>query len=55
MDDFEALEHLSLVSKVASEIQNHMGISDKTIAEFVIAQHEQCKNLDDFKTSTAWY
>jgi ATP-dependent RNA helicase DHX8/PRP22 len=50
MDDFEALEHLSLVSKVASEIQNHMGISDKTIAEFVIAQHEQCKNLDDFKT-----
>ncbi|CAD0044220.1 unnamed protein product [Aureobasidium pullulans] len=34
MDDLEALEHLSLVSKVASEIQNHMGISDKTIAEF---------------------
>ncbi|CAD0016676.1 unnamed protein product [Aureobasidium pullulans] len=50
MDDLEALEHLSLVSKVASEIQNHMGISDKTIAEFVIAQHEQCKNLDEFKT-----
>ncbi|CAD0089488.1 unnamed protein product [Aureobasidium mustum] len=50
MDDLEALEHLSLVSKVASEIQNHMGISDKTIAEFVIAQHEQSKNLDDFKT-----
>ncbi len=26
-----------------------MGISDKTIAEFVIAQHEQSKNLDRFK------
>ena len=53
MEDLQALELLSLVSKVASEIQNHMGISDKTIAEFVIAQHEQCKNLEQFKTKLA--
>lgn len=53
MDDLQALELLSLVSKVASEIQNHMGISDKTIAEFVIAQHEGCKNLPEFKSKLA--
>ncbi|KAH7130434.1 P-loop containing nucleoside triphosphate hydrolase protein [Dendryphion nanum] len=39
MDDLENLELLSLVSKVTSEIQNHLGVSDKTLAEFVIAQH----------------
>jgi ATP-dependent RNA helicase DHX8/PRP22 len=49
MDDLESLELLSLVSKVTSELQNHLGISDKTLAEFVIAQHLQCKSLDEFK------
>jgi hypothetical protein len=29
MDDLENLEFLSLVSKVTSEIQNHLGVSDK--------------------------
>ena len=41
MDDFTSLELLSLVSKVTSELQNHLGISDKTLAEFVIDQHEK--------------
>ena len=36
MDDLESLELLSLVSKVTSELQNHLGISDKTLAEFVM-------------------
>jgi ATP-dependent RNA helicase DHX8/PRP22 len=49
MDDLQSLELLSLVSKVTSELQNHLGISDKTLAEFVIAQHEQCKSLAEFK------
>lgn len=53
MDDLQQLELLSLVSKVTSEIQNHLGISDKTIAEFVIDQHSKCKNLDDFKAKLA--
>jgi ATP-dependent RNA helicase DHX8/PRP22 len=38
MDDLESLELLSLVSKVTSELQNHLGTSDKTVAEFLIAQ-----------------
>lgn len=53
MDDLQAFELHSLVTKVASEIQNHMGISDKTIAEFVIAQHDQSKDLPEFKAKLA--
>ncbi|KAF1924331.1 uncharacterized protein M421DRAFT_295616 [Didymella exigua CBS 183.55] len=49
MDDLENLEFLSLVSKVTSEIQNHLGVSDKTLAEFVIDQHAGAKGLADFK------
>ncbi|KAF4629948.1 hypothetical protein G7Y89_g8191 [Cudoniella acicularis] len=49
MDDLESLELLSLVSKVTSELQNHLGISDKTLAEFVIAQHSECKTLEEFQ------
>ncbi|CZT51554.1 probable ATP dependent RNA helicase [Rhynchosporium secalis] len=50
MDDLESLELLSLVSRVTSELQNHLGISDKTLAEFIIAQHSQCKSLEEFRT-----
>ncbi|KAL1633806.1 DEAH-box ATP-dependent RNA helicase prp22 [Neofusicoccum ribis] len=53
MDDLSSLELLSLVSKVTSEIQNHLGISDKTLAEFLIAQHLECKSLNDFKAALA--
>ncbi len=54
MDDFTSLELLSLVSKVTSELQNHLGISDKTLAEFVIDQHEKCGgNIGEFKESLA--
>src|SRR5436305_2328339 len=49
MDDLESLELLSLVSKVTSELQNHLGVSDKTLAEFVIAQHAECTSLDEFQ------
>ena len=48
MDDLEQLELLSLVSRVTSEINNHMGVSDKTIAEFVIAEHAKCANGKEF-------
>ena len=49
MDDLASLELLSLVSKVTSELQNHLGIHDKTLAEFVIAQHSQCQSLPKFQ------
>lgn len=50
MDDLASLELLSLVSKVTSELQNHLGINDKTLAEFVIAQHSKCHSLPAFKS-----
>lgn len=49
MDDLESLEILSLVSKVSSELQNHIGVGDKTLAEFLIAQHAECKSLEEFQ------
>ncbi|KAM4058882.1 helicase associated domain-containing protein [Hirsutella rhossiliensis] len=49
MDEVLDLELLSLVSKVSSELQNHVGISDKTLAEFLIAQRLESKSLDDFR------
>lgn len=51
MDDLENLELLSLVSKVTSEIQNHLHVSDKTLAEFVIDQHGKAKSLDEFRAT----
>lgn len=49
MDDLASLELLSLVSKVTSELQNHLGINDKILAEFVIVQHSKCPSLPEFR------
>lgn len=49
MDDLLNLELLSLVSKVTSELQNHVGISDKTLAEFLIAQRVESSSTDEFR------
>lgn len=43
------LELLSLVSKVTSELQNHVGISDKTLAEFLISQRVESDTTDAFR------
>ncbi|KAF8527374.1 P-loop containing nucleoside triphosphate hydrolase protein [Hysterangium stoloniferum] len=50
MDDLYNLELLSLVAKITQEIYNHTGMNEKTLAEFVIALHDQSKSLSDFKT-----
>lgn len=55
MEDFESLELLSLVAKVTSELQNHLGMSDKDLAEFLIAEHGKCKTFDDFQTQMKEY
>ncbi|KAF5385347.1 hypothetical protein D9615_001205 [Tricholomella constricta] len=48
--DLYNLEFLSLVSKITQEINNYTGLNDKTIAEFVIALHDQSnKSLLAFK------
>lgn len=49
MDDFQRLEILSLVNAIAQELLNHVGISDKDLAEFLIDQHIHSKDLDEFR------
>lgn len=49
MDDLYNLELLSLVAKITQEIDNHAGINEKTLAEFVISLHDQSKTLPAFK------
>ena len=36
MDELKKLEHLSLVSKVCTELDNHYSLNDKDLAEFLI-------------------
>ncbi|TRM58778.1 P-loop containing nucleoside triphosphate hydrolase protein [Schizophyllum amplum] len=49
-DDLYNLEFLSLVARVTQEIDNHTGMNDKTLAEFVIALHDQAnQSLPAFK------
>ena len=50
-DDLTKLEFLSLVAKINQEVVNHIGINDKTVAEFVIALHDESKTLADFKAN----
>ena len=47
--DLYNLEFLSLVAKITQEIDNHTGLNDKTLAEFVISLHDQSKTLAEFK------
>lgn len=49
MDELQKLEHLSLVSKICTELDNHLGINDKDLAEFIIDLAEQHKTFDAFK------
>lgn len=42
------LEHLSLVSKVTTELDNHLGMNDKVLAEFLIHLHSESKDLEGF-------
>ncbi len=34
MDDVDKLEHLSLVSKICTELQNHYDLNDKDLGKF---------------------
>lgn len=47
--DIYNLEFLSLVAKITQELLNHTGLNDKTLAEFVIALHDESKSLSEFK------
>lgn len=48
-DPLYKLEFLSLVSKIETEIENHLGINDRVLAEFVISLHEQAGSCAAFQ------
>lgn len=50
MDDLQSLEHLSLISRITNELQNHLGVSDKVLAEFIVDQHLKCASFAEFKS-----
>lgn len=49
MNELQQLEHLSLVSKICTELDNHLGINDKDLAEFIIDLAETHTTFDNFK------
>eukprot|EP00923_Selenidium_pygospionis_P024373 GHVN01042270.1.p1 GENE.GHVN01042270.1~~GHVN01042270.1.p1 ORF type:complete len:1135 (+),score=156.61 GHVN01042270.1:80-3484(+) len=48
MDELEELERLSVISKVAREINNHLGIKDKDVAEYVVHLGKNSGSIDEF-------
>lgn len=53
MDELRRLEHLSLVSKVCTELDNHYSMNDKDLAEFIIDLAEKNPHPADFKKALA--
>ncbi|CAG9861883.1 unnamed protein product [Phyllotreta striolata] len=49
MNELEKLEYLSLVSKICTELDNHLGMNDKDLAEFIIHLSEKNNTLESFK------
>ncbi|XP_072029545.1 ATP-dependent RNA helicase DHX8-like [Amphiura filiformis] len=51
MEELNKLEHLSLVSKVCTELDNHLGLNDKDLAEFIIDIARKNSTLEKFKAA----
>ena len=51
MDELRRLEHLSLVSKVCTELDNHYSMNDKDLAEFIIDLANKSQTLAKFKAA----
>lgn len=49
MEELSKLEHLSLVSKICTELDNNLGINDKDLAEFIIDLAEKNTTFESFK------
>lgn len=49
----EELQRLSLVSKICTELDNHLGLSDRTLAEFIIHLAEEFPEPSAFRAALA--
>ncbi|KAB1203687.1 putative pre-mRNA-splicing factor ATP-dependent RNA helicase [Morella rubra] len=48
-DGLKKLEYLSLVSKVCSELETHLGFGDKVLAEFITEMGRNCETVVEFE------
>ena len=53
MDDLQNLEYLSLVSKICTELDNHLSINDKDLAEFIIEMAKSSGSYEGFRKMLA--
>jgi hypothetical protein len=53
MDALLSLQKLSLVNRVCAELKNHIGIDDKTLAEFIIDLVRRAAKLGTARASAA--
>jgi ATP-dependent RNA helicase DHX8/PRP22 len=49
MSELADLQYLSLVSKICVELENHIGVSDKVLAEFIIDLADKHPTADAFQ------
>ncbi|XP_051132111.1 probable pre-mRNA-splicing factor ATP-dependent RNA helicase DEAH5 [Andrographis paniculata] len=47
-DGLKQLEYLSLVSKVCTELETHLGFGDSVLAEFITELGRDCESVDEF-------
>ncbi|XP_021715101.1 probable pre-mRNA-splicing factor ATP-dependent RNA helicase DEAH5 [Chenopodium quinoa] len=47
-DKLQTLKYISLVSKVCSELETHVGVGDKVLAEFITDLGHNCETVDEF-------
>ena len=48
-DDLARLEELSLISKICTELENHLGVGEKDLAEFIISLASKNNTVEKFK------
>ncbi|KAJ3061758.1 DEAH-box ATP-dependent RNA helicase prp22, partial [Podochytrium sp. JEL0797] len=53
IDAVHRLEYLNLVNRIAGELVNHTGLSDKTLAEFIVALHAKSSSFEVFSSKLA--
>ena len=49
MQKIQELLHASIVQKVVKELENHIGISNETLAEFIIDLKKRSKDIKEFE------
>lgn len=49
--DLTRLEELSLVSKICTELENHLGVGEKDLAEFIISLALKNSTPEKFKNA----